>query len=318
MPGFDLKPSAVLDVQHFTSFEEFRPTNVIGVARSVPLDCRAFSASRATLALPEALVVLQQSFARHYEADLWADGCGIAVPMSDEYDLHANGRVVDSTTVTLLRGHNPARVFEARPNTYAMLRLHSAMQTRGWADFDEGYEFFKMSPQLVQRLRFVLSNIARSASVCTDPIEFNNGARAMQEVLYEALDAVLVTDAAIRARPRSFDHHRKIVARLEDFVRENPTTVLCSEDLAQHLGTSVRTLQTAMQAVHGMKLHQYLRLKRLWLVRRQLTKALPGVSVKVAARSHGFWHMGEFSRLYKAVFGEMASETLVRARGCTA
>ena len=114
------------------------------------------------------------------------------------------------------------------------------------------------------------------------------------------------------------DHHRKIVARLEDFVRENPTTALCSEDLAQHLGASVRTLQTAMQAVHGMKLHQYLRLKRLWLVRRQLTKALPGVSVKVAAQSHGFWHMGEFSRLYKAVFGEMASETLLRARGCTA
>ncbi len=79
---------------------------------------------------------------------------------------------------------------------------------------------------------------------------------------------------------------------------------LYSEDLARHLGTSVRTLQTAMQTVHGMKLHRYIRLKRLWLVRRQLIKALPGTNVRIAAQSNGFWHMGEFSQLYRAAFGE--------------
>jgi AraC-like DNA-binding protein len=117
------------------------------------------------------------------------------------------------------------------------------------------------------------------------------------------------------ARPRSFDQHRKIIARLDEHLREHPMAALYSEELAQRLGTSVRTLQTAMQAIHGMKLHHYIRLRRLWLVRRQLVRALPGTNVRVAAQSNGFWHMGEFSQFYKAAFGELASETFARAHG---
>ena len=103
--------------------------------------------------------------------------------------------------------------------------------------------------------------------------------------------------------------------RLDEFMREHPTLPLLSEDLALRLGASVRTLQTATQAVHGVSLHRYLRLNRLWLVRRQLMKGLPGTTVKTAANSNGFWHMGEFSQSYKAVFGEVPSATLARGGG---
>ena len=76
----------------------------------------------------------------------------------------------------------------------------------------------------------------------------------------------------------------------------------------------MRTLQTAAHAVHGVSLHHYLRLKRLWSVRMQLMSAGNGVTIKAAALANGFWHMGEFSRVYKTMFGEMPSETLVNAR----
>jgi AraC family ethanolamine operon transcriptional activator len=36
--------------------------------------------------------------------------------------------------------------------------------------------------------------------------------------------------------------------------------------------------------------------------------------VKAVALANGFWHMGEFSKLYKATFGEMPSGTLAQAR----
>jgi AraC family ethanolamine operon transcriptional activator len=39
-----------------------------------------------------------------------------------------------------------------------------------------------------------------------------------------------------------------------------------------------------------------------------------GMSVKAAALSNGFWHMGDFSRGYKMAFGETPSETLTRDR----
>jgi AraC-like DNA-binding protein len=49
-----------------------------------------------------------------------------------------------------------------------------------------------------------------------------------------------------------------------------PTASLYSDDLAQKLDVSVRTLQTAMQAIRGVSLHHYLRFKQLWRVRAQL------------------------------------------------
>jgi len=196
-----------------------------------------------------------------------------------------------------------------------MLGLHSVMQTRGWPDFNCGYDLFAASRPGMRRLRSVLSNIARRASLCANPLEFINLADAMQETLYESLDDILIVKDALKVRPRSFDHHQRLIARLDELLCEHPTTALYSENLARQVGASVRTLQAAMQTTRGMKLHHYIRLRRLWLVRRQLIKALPGTNVRIAAQSNGFWHMGEFSRLYKAAFGELASDTFARARG---
>jgi transcriptional regulator GlxA family with amidase domain len=89
---------------------------------------------------------------------------------------------------------------------------------------------------------------------------------------------------------------------------------LYSDDLASALGVSVRTLQTAAHAVHGVSLHHYLRLKRLWSARIQLMVGGGGMSVKAAALGNGFWHLGEFSRGYRLAFGETPSETLARSR----
>jgi AraC family ethanolamine operon transcriptional activator len=310
-----LTPSAILSVQHFANFDEFRPSDILGAADSLPRDHRAFSFSRAALALPDARLVLQRTFSRDYEADLVADGCGIVIPMDDHFRLEANREVMDHGRIALLRGRAPVHIIEPKPNAYMMLRLHSVMQTRGWSDFDRGYRLFAASGDGMRHLRSVLWNIAQSASACTEALEFTDIAGAIQETLYDALDQVLIVNDAVRARPRSFEQHRKLIARLDDVLRQQSTTAIYSDDVARRVGTSVRTLQTAMQAVHGMKLHHYIRLRRLWLVRRQLAKALPGTSVKAAALSNGFWHMGEFGLLYKSVFGEMASETLARAQG---
>ncbi|MFX4512896.1 hypothetical protein ABTA89_19970, partial [Acinetobacter baumannii] len=44
--------------------------------------------------------------------------------------------------------------------------------------------------------------------------------------------------------------------------------VIYSEELAARVGVSVRTMHDAVQRYRGMSLHRYLRLRRLWLVRR--------------------------------------------------
>lgn len=87
---------------------------------------------------------------------------------------------------------------------------------------------------------------------------------------------------------------------------------LYSRDLARRIGTSPRTLQTAVQAVFGISLHRYVCLRRLLSAHCRLQGGCR--SVKDAALGNGFSHMGDFSRLYKGIFGKTPSETLADAR----
>ena len=120
------------------------------------------------------------------------------------------------------------------------------------------------------------------------------------------------SEAIASGSPPCIDRYWKIVTRLNDLIRELPTTPLYTSDLASRIGTSPRTLQTAVQAVFGVSLHRYVRLTRLWSAHCQLQSGCQ--SVKAAALENGFWHMGDFSRLYKRTFGETPSATLERTR----
>lgn len=314
MPVRELKASPVLVYEHFSSFEEFRPNDVIGGGTSIPLDPDNVSVSRAALALPTSRLVMQRSFARRLEADMGAPGAALVVPLSRDAYAEINGQSITDSSVALFRGVVPTRTLEPQPNTCVMLRLHSDMQNRGWADFQRGFEILPASPERMARLQSILFNIAGLASVCTEVREFAHSARAMEESLLAALDGVLVSQQALRPSPMSFTKHLRLAARLDELVREVPATPLYSEELARNLGVSIRTLQTAINAVHGMSLHHYLRLKRLWSTHCCLNLGLPGVTIKGAAVANGFWHMGEFSLLYKAVFGERPSDTLMRGK----
>ena len=130
----------------------------------------------------------------------------------------------------------------------------------------------------------------------------------------DALDHLLVIKSDRRSAQRALERHRKLVLRLDEFAYSHPEIPLYSDALARELGTSVRTLQLAVQAIHGASLHQHLRNKRLWSLRAQLARGMPATSVSSAAFANGFSHMGELSRLYRATFGELPSETLLRSK----
>ncbi|MFW1442969.1 hypothetical protein ACEV7Z_23555, partial [Vibrio parahaemolyticus] len=85
-----------------------------------------------------------------------------------------------------------------------------------------------------------------------------------------------------RVLPGSFDRHRKLVERLDELVAAVVEADLYSTGLAQTLGVSVRTLQTAVQHICGVSLHQHLRSKRMWSVRKLLVKGSPLLTVTAA------------------------------------
>jgi AraC family ethanolamine operon transcriptional activator len=313
MPINRLKPSRILGIERFSDFGEFRANEILGLASSTPLHPREFSLSRAILPLQEGLFVLQRSFARRIEVDMGTDqGIGLVVPL----DFHsiANGREIDSSTIAVMRGRAPIKAIEDRPNTYLMLRFNSDMRHRGWAEFDTGLAYFRQNDAPMMRLRAAILEMFQLASNSDHPAEFKALYRPIHETLLACLDATLVPTDTRAASPGSFDRHRKLIARLDEVVELFGSKPLYSDDLAVALGVSARTLQVAAQAVHGVSLHHYLRLKRLWAVRVQLMSGGNGMTVKAAALGNGFWHLGDFSSGYKRVFGESPSETLLRGR----
>jgi AraC family transcriptional regulator, ethanolamine operon transcriptional activator len=65
----------------------------------------------------------------------------------------------------------------------------------------------------------------------------------------------------------------------------------------------------------GLSPKAYLKARRLNAVRRELLRDETAVgNIFDRASSWGFWHMGQFGRDYKAMFGELPSETLKRKK----
>jgi AraC-like DNA-binding protein len=313
MPLGRLKPSRVLGIERFSDFSQFRANEVLGLGTSTPLRPRDFSLSRAILPLQDGLFVLQRAFARRLEVDVGTDhGVGLVIPFC--FHSISNGREIDNATVSVVRGKVPVRSVEEHPNTYLMMRFNSDMRHRGWADYDSGLAFFRQADEPLARLRAAILNMFCLASGGNDPRQFEALNRPVQETLLACLDAALVPAGALAARRGSFNKHCKLIARLDEVVALFGNKPLYSDDLAAALGVSVRTLQTATHAVHGVSLHHYLRLKRLWATRIQLMTGSAGLSVKAAALGNGFWHLGDFSRGYRLAFGETPSETLAQGR----
>jgi AraC family ethanolamine operon transcriptional activator len=74
-----------------------------------------------------------------------------------------------------------------------------------------------------------------------------------------------------------------------------------------------QNLHNAVVSIRGRPLHDYIRLRRLWCVHQALVSGAPA-QIKAVALANGFWHPGEFSLSYRAMFGETPSQTLCRAK----
>jgi len=84
-------------------------------------------------------------------------------------------------------------------------------------------------------------------------------------------------------------------------------------DLCEAAGVSERTLETAFQRTLGITPMSFLKRLRLHGARLDLHKGSKAPApVSTVALDWGFWHFGDFSKSYKACFGEPPSETLRR------
>jgi AraC family transcriptional regulator, ethanolamine operon transcriptional activator len=117
-----------------------------------------------------------------------------------------------------------------------------------------------------------------------------------------------------RPQDRSGPSRQRIVHEADAYLRAHPARPVYTEELCATLGVSPTRLHQAFHATFGVSPHRYLKMRRMSMARAALlSRAGPWHSVKAAALSHGFWHLGQFAHDYRVLYGECPSDTLARA-----
>lgn len=177
-------------------------------------------------------------------------------------------------------------------------------------------DLFAVNPQAMDNLRLWMRNIGQV-------VRGKGGSAGLPAILAELefglprrLMEILADPLPKKASPQG-RVLKRVMNKVEGCLREHPREPVTVKDLCQAVSASERTLQYGFQKRFGIPPKQYLRARRLNGVRRELTRAGgEGELVGEAAARWGFWHLSQFSKDYRLLFGELPSETLAKHRGC--
>ena len=155
------------------------------------------------------------------------------------------------------------------------------------------------------RTRVLEARIQRLLSDASSPIDSDCETAIAIDILEAGVGREDEIVALPAARSRAIT---KALAYLEAHADENVNVgQLCAET-----GIAWRTLDRAFRERFGMGPKAYAKRERLLRVRSTLLRSAPSSAIVDAANAAGFWHMGQFARDYRRLFGELPSATLRR------
>lgn len=306
-----LQPSPALQRFSFTDIDQFRQAFRRVDVQFTPM-CRSATADQAILFLPGCEVYLLRMFPRLVDAVLGAGCTFIGVTMADDFSFRFNGLEKRRPALSLGYGGAGYKVLESEGCFSAALIFTTELSSRGWPTQEKVFLPCPISVEAEQRIRNVVWTAFRFASGAPADALGEEALRGLKEEILAAVDHALADVPALYAGVGTSRRYFDIVQKIEKALADRFGGPIYSEALANEIGVSVRTMHNAMLQFRGMSLHRYLRIKRLWSVRRQLLSGAHKVSA--CAVANGFWHLGEFARFYMAQFGETPSQTLARAR----
>jgi AraC-like DNA-binding protein len=150
------------------------------------------------------------------------------------------------------------------------------------------------------RLRGLLFRLASRPDRIVDP-------ETEEEVVSTLLHAGL---SEPETRDRSNPKARSRAVRVAlDHMADHADEAVSLRDICKENGVALRTLNRAFNERFGIGPKAYLKRRRLSAVRDELQHAPPELSITSIANRWGFWHMGQFARDYRQLFGELPSAT---------
>lgn len=314
MNSVDGAPALALKTFRFSDVDEFRSA-IRGLNFEFTPFVRHISSEQTILSLPGCDVNVTRAFPRVVDAQLVEDCTAVGFTMDDlDVPIRFNGS--HRVRPAIVIGSNGAAytTIEEVQRQIASVMFRPQVTGRGWPGTTSTFRIYETTAASLNRLRDVVREVL---AVATEPVEaaaMPLQAAAMRESLLGAVDQVFENLVPARWILRPNDERNfKIFQDIRALLSDDLSQPIYSEEIARKLGFSVRTMHDVVRRYRGMSLHRYLRVHRLWLVRRQLLAGAE--SVKTVALAFGFWHLSDFSRSYRDQFGETPSETLERGRG---
>ncbi|WP_128934174.1 AraC family transcriptional regulator [Bradyrhizobium zhanjiangense] len=314
MNSIDDVPRLAPKIFRFSDVDEFRNA-IRGLDFEFTPFVRRISAEQTILSLPGCDVNLTRAFPRVVDGQLVESCTAIGFTMDDlDVPIRFNGAQRARPVVVIGSGGAAYTSIEEVQRQIASVMFRPEVTGRGWPRVTLSFQIFETSAASLARLRSVVREVLVAAS---EPIEASDvplKAAAMKESLLAAVDGAF--ESVVRARWTALpndERHFKMFQDIRALLSDDLSQPIYSEEIARKLGLSVRTMHDVVRRYRGMSLHRYLRLRRLWLVRRRLLAGAD--SVKAVALAFGFWHLSDFSRSYRDQFGETPSQTLERGRG---
>ena len=167
-------------------------------------------------------------------------------------------------------------------------------------------------PELMSRLLKVHRGVGQLAHDVPDLLDQPQVRRALEQQLIHIMVRCLAEAAGVQMTIGAI-RHDAIIVRFEEYLEANPGLPLYLPEICAAIAVSERTLRASCEEHLGMGPIRFLTLRRMHLVQRALSRADPSTAtVTRVVTDHGFWELGRFSAAYRALFGEMPSETLRR------
>src|SRR5262245_10159512 len=242
-------------------------------------------------------------------ADRWAVLVPLAVPGSARW----NARAIGEHKVMVCAPRSDFFAFDPGGSDFATItvpaRSRAVALARRFLTTDRGDCTVQLRPRDANALRRALRAIR--ASVLSGAVEEQ---RREKSVAQELVACLMHASNSMEKYERLSGRRKRIVRHAEEFFRRHLSEAVSIAQLSSTASVSERCLRDAFYEMYAMSPKRYLRLWQLHQVRRALRSPDRfDATVTDVATLHGFYELGRFASEYKALFGEVPSQTRRRA-----
>lgn len=255
----------------------------------------------------------------HENGKAWEGSVTIGVPVEVDGNGWFCGEPCGPDSVIVLRGDDELDYRTPRLHDIVAVTTDAnalAEYARNVEDRDLSSEIgnrrvFDASPEQAASLRGFLLTVLTSLRATPELLRHPAMRKGLEQAIHGSLIAA-ITPGEEQARSGTPCRARQLVVdRAREYMRQHIEEPITVADLCTELQVSRRTLQYSFQDILNLNPVSFLRAMRLNGVRRDLKRADPNAAhvADIAAR-WGFWHLSHFAADYRAMFGELPSDTL--------